>query len=252
MIVREQNGEYMLIEQHDHALISGILAKEWNEELFIGEGRRCSVELAIEQHDACWKELDKNIVFVAGEPASFTDYPLKDKIAAYRRGIEEMILVNPYAALLISLHYSSFFRGKLDEAGVIFKQEELDRQNHLYKFLSVKEEEVHFQFDLLQLCDNLSLYLCMNEWGSSKEKEYPWFKNGFPQQLAPVGNNNFYTKWIGEDKVGITPYPFKGPNVEVTIPYKTIEKGNVSEKDFQNKYNRENKQYHSIAFVPME
>ncbi|MCD8510506.1 MAG: DUF3891 family protein [Bacillus sp. (in: Bacteria)] len=226
MIVIESSGGFRLIEQHEHAIISGFLAEAWRDDLFIGKNRRHEVELAIKNHDACWQRLDKNPILNAkkGRPVSFIDFPLEEKIDAYRSGVDEMLEQNDYAAFLISLHYTSFFRGKLDdENGQRFKDQEQTRQKQLRQKLDVNGEDVQFHFDLLQLCDNLSLYLCMNEWGSSKEEEYPWFREGFPQKLATV-DAKFYTKWINENEVALDPYPFKEDSVKVTIPNKHIRK----------------------------
>lgn len=255
MIVRETKDGYILVEQHAHAKISGGMARKWKKQWFLGKTRRREVELAIENHDLCWESLDKQPILNQQErkPASFIDYPLEAKISAYKDGVDDMARLNSYAALLISLHYSSFFRGKLDQNGQQFKEREEDRQEQLMDRLHVQNEELTFHFDLLQLCDNLSLYLCLNEWGVHKDKEHPWFKEGFPQQLATV-ESTFYTVWLTENTVLIHPYPFSEENVKVSIPYKYISKNvlNNGEVDFASLYSDTNRLYHDVTFVPLK
>ncbi|MFA9559611.1 DUF3891 family protein [Evansella sp. AB-rgal1] len=227
MIVRERKKEFIVIEQHEHAIISGIFAKKWDDRYFIGGERRKDVELAIQNHDGCWRELDNLRLYIPQKqiPASFINYPLLQKIEAYRNGVDSIEGENKYAALLISMHYSSFFESKLDEDGRAFKYGEEKRQSNLYKTIhNLDVKSVNFHFDLLQFCDNLSLYICMNEWGCRKEEEISWFKDGFPQKLEPFEGERFYATWKNDDTVQLTPYPFNQESVTVEIPYKQIKR----------------------------
>ncbi|MDG5789939.1 DUF3891 family protein [Evansella sp. AB-P1] len=254
MIVQEDYNDLILIQQHDHALISGTIANAWNENYFKGEGRRESVELAIAQHDSCWKKLDEKPIYLAStkQPASFLYYPLKEKITAYSQGVDEMEKKNKLAALLISMHYSSFFQGNLDQEGEVFKSNEKDRQKNLWKELihgSEEREEVKFYFDLLQLCDNLSLYLCMNKWGCSKEEELSWFKNGFPQQLTSLNGVNMVAEWRSPSNVKLTPYPFTEDQVEVHIPYKKIQKECINRYNLKDEIDSAELKKHKVTFA---
>jgi len=68
--------------------------------------------------------------------------------------------------------------------------------------------EQHFRF--LQICDDLSLYVCFSEPGTKKENEHPWFKEGFSKsELFNDGNRPLYSRWIDEKKISVTGFPFE-------------------------------------------
>src|SRR5690554_1448992 len=126
MIITEMGDYYYFFEQHEHGEISGALCERWDNEYFLGEDLRGSVEFAIKNHDRCWKRLDSEPIYLIEDdkPASFIHYPLEKKIAAYTSGVDEMEKKDKYAAYLISLHYSSFFRGNVVEIGKVFREKE--------------------------------------------------------------------------------------------------------------------------------
>ncbi|WP_161524686.1 DUF3891 family protein [Alteribacter lacisalsi] len=255
MIVRQDEEGLSFFEQDRHAHLSGVFAAAWNEDLFAGTAWKDSVCLAVTQHDRGWASLDREIVTDGekGMPLSFTDYPLKRKISVYKSGVDELLRMDPYSALLVSLHYASFFKGKRDPDGTAFMISEQRRQQQIRKHLGANgpsEEALSFHFDLLQLCDNLSLYLCMNRWGVKKEDEMPWFKNGFPQRLAPLRGRVMEAKFNSANTVTISPYPFLKDAVSVTIPYKYVRMKDVNttgSKVWNKAYERAPQLYHSIA-----
>ncbi|HEX6594673.1 MAG TPA: DUF3891 family protein [Bacillota bacterium] len=51
MIVREYPTAYVMIEQAEHAYMSGQMISQWKDSLFIGETYRPSIEYAIAKHD---------------------------------------------------------------------------------------------------------------------------------------------------------------------------------------------------------
>ncbi|UCZ51559.1 DUF3891 family protein [Bacillus shivajii] len=249
MIVREREHSFILIEQHKHALISGEFSKVWKIDYFFQEDRREDVNVAIAQHDISWVPLDDFPIYLSDEkkPASFTEYPLTEKIKAYKRGVDHIQDINSYAAYLISMHYTSFFEGKKDLRGVEFKKLEMKRQKKLKKQLQdINDQTVKYHFDLLQFCDDLSLYLCMNEWGITKEKELSWFKDGFRQRFLPLNHKKIYAKWCGEHEVELEPFPFHGDELEIVVPYKELPKNRVIE-DLREVYHNEETKYHKVV-----
>ncbi|TMW73354.1 DUF3891 family protein [Alteribacter natronophilus] len=234
MIVREEPEGLTFFEQDRHAHISGIFAGYWRDDLFINKERRDSVILAVTQHDRGWAELDRELVTgrEKGIPLSFTDYPLKKKISAYRKGVDDLEQTDPYSAFLVSCHYASFFEGKGDPHGREFLHEEKERQFRLRKKLQLGPGDrtaCRFHFDLLQLCDNLSLYICMNRWGTAKEDEIPWFKDGFPQQLERLGDEKVTAEFLSPREVSVSPWPFCRNSFNIYIPYKYVEGKDVKD-----------------------
>lgn len=215
MIVREENGRYILIEQHEHALASGQFARYWADKPSPLE----PTLYAIANHDLGWRELDREMLWneETRKPYSFVDYPIEPKLQGYRRGLDAVQEKSPYAALLCSMHYSSFVQRSTGQAEVRFREEESRRQEKVRADLSREElENVEYNFRLLQLCDDFSLFVCLNEPGHN---DHPWYRDGFRflgKKLTPI--------WEDRHTLRIEPDPFSG-SFRLSIPYRLMEKG---------------------------
>lgn len=258
MIIQDNGDEIICIEQHEHALISGQFVHHWRDEYFLGNSIKHSVEYAVANHDRSWIQLDKKPVYLPekGSLASFTDYPMEPKLKAYKNGIVQLLKEDMYAGYLLSCHYASFFKNKSDVLGNQFMKKEEERQQSLLEDLLKKQllptkEEREFHFDLLQLCDNLSLYICMNKWGTSKEKEISWFKDGFQQKLFPLNFKSVYTEFKSDLKVAIEPFPFKSKDLRIVIPFKRLYKKDLTHSGNRDIYREAKTECHSIVFTDL-
>jgi hypothetical protein len=234
MIVRETPTSFICLTQHDHAQISGRLAEQWQLAYFEGLERRPEVLLAIREHDRAWIPLDAAPMWneQTQTPHSFLDYPTALKVRHYQRGIEEVAELAPYAGLLCSLHYTSFPDLARNPAGQQFLRTETERQNHLQRQLQLtaptEAATLEFHKRLLRFADNLSLYLCLNEPGTAKAQEHPWYREGIPfsnyfaftqQQLVQV-------KWPSRSAMHIHPSPF-AESFAVTLRYQELPKAQL-------------------------
>ncbi|WP_345241477.1 DUF3891 family protein [Pontibacillus salipaludis] len=224
MIVVSEPNHILLFQQHHHALVSGIMANNWKETGFVGEELRGDVEYAVAFHDRAWIPLDQKPRWSdhKKQPYSFIDFPEEDKVAAYRRGVDEVEEYSSYGAVLCSMHYASFYSKAdiLSEAVREFLHNEEMRRERLISLLSKETANLKEHLDLLQFCDDLSLYCCMNSPGVKKENELSWFRDRFPQtfSIAPAG---LEAEWRDEKYIAVKPFPFKGP-FTVSIPYKRV------------------------------
>jgi hypothetical protein len=214
MIVQERQDRYVLIKQYDHSLLSGEFARRWAE-----SPRPFEPTLyAIANHDVGWKNLDAAVSWneATGKPYSFTSYPVGPKLQAYKEGLDLLERRSPYAACLCSMHFESFVRGSEDEAEARFREGEIQRQEKLRGVMSVEElENLEHNFRLLQLCDDLSLFVCLNKPGRN---DYPWFKNGFELEGA-----KFEPVWENSRTLRLDPNPFSEP-FDLAVPYTLVEK----------------------------
>lgn len=116
---------------------------------------------------------------------SFIDFPLIPRLSFYKKGIDEVENQSSYAGLLCSLYYHSFFVGAKGPAAIEFSRQEKSRQNRLMEQLNLfeahKKDLLKNHFLIIQFFDNLSLYLCIQEPGTPKAEEFPWFNYGFPE-----------------------------------------------------------------------
>lgn len=211
MINRESESAFVMTRQNDHAQFSEEVARGLREEWFLDSKYRDDCLLAIREHDRSWIRMDDVPIWNdrSKAPFSFIDYPVLPKLAMYRMGLDETEEMSYYAALLCSMYYASFFQSdqqSLQESELAFYQSELARQKRLREKLNAPDEQViarHFQ--LLQLCDNISLYVCMNREGIAKEEEHPWFKDGFN---SLIDGQKFVAEWVSDHEIRITPQLF--------------------------------------------
>lgn len=204
----------MLVEQHHHGLVSGEFARHWAAEISIRE----AALYAIANHDVGWRELDETVRWndETGRPYSFLDYPAGPKLRAYANGLDHIQARSAYAAYLCSMHYGSFVRDVQREPEVSFREAEAARRRGIEATLS--EEEIGglgYDFRLLQLCDDLSLFVCLNEPGRN---DYPHYKDGFEFMGA-----RFEPVWEDERTLRLAPNPFS-EDLGIEVPYLVVGK----------------------------
>lgn len=239
MIIRETEEAFVMTTQYDHAHFSGEVAQGFREEWFLGEKYKQDCLLAIREHDRSWLRLDDTPIWNdrAAIPFSFVDYPVLPKLVMYELGLDEVEEMSAYAALLCSMHFASFFKsvqGVGHEAEIDFYHRELARQARLKAMLNDPDEVLiarHFQ--LLQLCDDISLYVCMNKDGVSKEHEHPWFKQGFN---SLVDGQKFIGEWVSPHEVRISPPMLFEQTWMVKLRSKHVSKQRVQEVGINKAY----------------
>ncbi len=213
MIIRETSLGFIMVGQHDHAQLSGEVARHFRKEFFPTSQWYNDALEAVFQHDRSWIGLDDTPVWndQHAAPMSFVDYPLIPKLTFYQKGLDETEAMNPYAALLCSMHYTSFLGNHLLPAEHLFMKTEKERQRNLRKmFPEINQNLIHLHFQLLQLCDNISLYVCLNEPGIGKQQEHPWFQKGFSRSEAFNAENRqrLMPAWLDTLRISIHPFPF--------------------------------------------
>jgi hypothetical protein len=212
VIVRKLEGSFLLLRQHTHGRISGEFARHWDAEIIPLQ----PTLFAIVNHDVGWQELDDVVRFnpETDEPYSFINYPLEPKLRSYKQGLDQLEVQEPYASYLCSRHYSSFVEDSSEPVAVEFKEREAERRKRIEERLPQEWlEPAEYNFRLLQLCDDFSLFVCLNEPG---ENTFPWYRDGFDfmgRKLQPV--------WQDRHTLSLSPNPFSS-SFDFTIPYGRI------------------------------
>jgi hypothetical protein len=215
MIVREKADSFVLVEQHEHALVSGEFARRWVS----GPSPRASTLYAVENHDVAWRGPDQEVLWneESGLPFSFLDYPLEPKLSAQRRGIEQVEAHDAYAACLCSMHYARFLLKSEKPVEVEFREREEARQRRLREGMSGEElENLERNFRFLRLCDGLSLFLFLYEPGEVGRP--PPTPGGFE-----LDGTRYELSWRSESAVRLDPSPLVEP-FEVAVPYREVGK----------------------------
>lgn len=187
MIVREDAQHFICIEQNHHAHLAKALLQPWFKGYLQDDVLQASVLYAIEQHDVGWELFDQEPLWNDKKqaPYTFIDFPLLIKTVLYTKGVDLVEEVNPYAAALCSKHYTKFLeKYDLAEVQAYVKKEALRRKRIISAFPEVTEDRFHYHLGLLQLADNMSLFLCLHEGGNNEER-HRYFQKGIPIP-APV------------------------------------------------------------------
>lgn len=249
MIIRETEETFVMATQDDHGRFAGDIARGFRKELFIDESVRDEVLLAIAEHDRAWLPMDDTPIWNdgTGKPFTFIDYPLQPKLLMYAKGVDEAEAMSPYAGYLCSLHYASFVNHAEGSAFEAFFRAEQNRQERLRNEHEFPAEDiVQRQFALLQLCDDISLYVCMNIPGAPKEREHPWFKDGFDMT---VDGQRVAAAWLNKEEVRLSPFLFKREWPVVLrnkhVPKKWIEKEGIAKAFDQTPWTEQ-----KVLFVP--
>ncbi len=179
MIVREDGDELVLVRQTDHALLSGWLAAAWGAPPWTEARPRVSCVAAARLHDLPWAAYDETLPCRPdGRPYTFHELARTVTTRLYRRGLDAVEAIDPYAGLLSSLHFSGFFTnhwgwrrgfeppslaGEEGQAIGAFVEHELARQRRLRDLLGVggaRDRELMCGYVWLQLWDRISLDIC--------------------------------------------------------------------------------------------
>ncbi len=251
MIIQEQGDQLLLIRQTDHAFLAGFFAKEWGNEEFPRPEPFESFCLAAAEHDNGWSEweLQPTLDAKSRTPNTFMSIPTEEHIALYQRGIERLVKVDHYAALLVSMHcaglydraratmpgYSAKYVKSTDSAMVTDFVQRLRlqqlrlkvdlRANPATKDLVV-EDALKANFERLEALDRLSLHLCLNPQENCVIDAVPTDTNGDEADLD--------LRSEGGNVLTLAPYPFKRDVLEVSILARRIPKRMyVDDADFQ-------------------
>jgi hypothetical protein len=216
VIVRENPDSFVLIKQHDHALVAGEFARRWASRPWPLE----STLYAIAHHDVAWQGPDAQVRWneETGHPYSFVDYPPEHKVEAYTEGLDWLEARDPYAACLCSMHYETLLRRfGGSEAEERFVEAEARRQERLRAGMSGDElENLENNLGLLRLCDGLSLFVCLNEPGDDEDP--PPYPGGFEFR-----GERYRPLWEDERALRLDPNPFLEP-FGFEIPYQRVGK----------------------------
>ncbi|WP_202077328.1 DUF3891 family protein [Caldalkalibacillus salinus] len=240
MIILEHDQQFHLVKQHDHAQASGQIARQMNIPRLTFDSRTDDVYIAVDEHDRGWIDLDETPIWndKTQTPFSFEDYPLYPKLQFYRLGLDEVEVQSPYAALLCSLHYASFFEDVQDSKALAFYEQERTRQRRLLQQLALWEEDDHEAidtfYDLLQFCDHLSLFICLSTV-DKEEENFRWQDNGFRQRFEHLDFEHIMPRWVDESTIALTPFPLHEPT-RVTVKEKILTASEIEQHGLADAY----------------
>lgn len=259
MICREQDGAFVMVKQHDHGILAGELAIWFKEQHVPEEGRRDEVLWAVANHDRGWIDLDETPFWNDAEqaPYSFIDFPVVPKLTFYKRGLDEIEAHTPYGALLCSLHFERLIKiSGLDYPELtLYQEHEEERRSRIHRELEgskpIGEDELYYDARLLEFCDDLSLYMALNEPGSPKSEEHAWWREGFSgsEDFGFTSGRVITAEWKDKSTLLLEPFPFTS-TFEISFMQKRVQKSDIAEKGIARAYSEIPEEECRIVLAP--
>lgn len=234
LVVEGTHGLLRLVRQADHARIAGAFAARWGNEDF-APPTPGSAALAADLHDEGWVEPDgQPLLATTGRPLNFVDVDLRDHAEFYGRAVQLAMEEDPYAALLISMHWTGLYCGRWGwQSSVVFNppaelrvflHELVVEQQHAWVGMTEQawdrvrsrrlfESGLWTDYELLQVWDILSLFICRTDLSEETET----LITAVPRDLNGQAVN-IVVGVPGDGSITLDPYPFAEDGFEVVIP----------------------------------
>jgi hypothetical protein len=220
-----------MITQNDHGKVSGLCAAHWGNARFEKARPFESCVRAAYWHDLVWlpEETSPRFNTETGKTINFLDVPNETQLDAYRWANEWVTNVDRYAGLLVNKHRTGIWRSRYGvmkrpsypprtlvpelEAFVISSHAE-----QAAAAAGLDQRELAINYNLMQVWDLLSLYICTKEHLKEDMIE-PVPTNysdtaGICMQLTP----------ITQTRISLDPYPFDQPSLELKVIYRKLPK----------------------------
>lgn len=265
MIIHEQDNELVIIRQTDHALLSGFFAREWGNELFSRPEPFESFRLAAAEHDNGWQEWEflPQVDPSTFLPYSFMSIPTTEHIALYQLGIDRILKVDHYAALLVSMHCAGLYdRTRATIPGFSAKYVRSSESQLVSDFVQrLRLQQLRLKVDLrsnvptktfseekllqanlqrLEALDRLSLYFCLPSLEDSTIDAVPLNDEG--------GAADWELRRATGGTVTLAPYPFRREPLSVSILVRRVPMRHYTDDtDFQKTLARAS--YYPVRFT---
>jgi len=217
MLIRHTADDtYELVPQEHHATLSGLLSRAWAP---------CHLQptlvTAITLHDAPWRDVDTAPRFNpdTGLPHDFIDYPIDDKIAFYREGIDKLERLHPYVAYMVSLHYTTF-AGTTDVARLqALERERRERLAEVIDEPLVSGAERALEW--VKFFDVFSLHLCLTGPKALEEVIPRWLRDPSSWSTAP-DDTALSLAWRDDTTLTVSPWPFDEAELTLDLFYRPL------------------------------
>lgn len=245
MIVRLEGDRLVIVRQADHARLSGRLAATWGRAPWTLPSPSPAVLVAARQHDDAWVPYDEAPDVEAGRPLAFFEVDRRRAVRLYAAGVTAVAGLDPYAGLLVSLHYTGFFtshwgwqpfstpdRFPEPQATALraFLHAEAARRETLRAAAGPEgpgDARLRLNYTWLQLWDRISLDICR------QSASVPWALE-YPAVSVSEGGATVALKFamVAPGSYTLNPYPLLPDPFVASVPAVTVEAGAPSEAAF--------------------
>jgi len=260
MVRYESDGSIVMITQNDHAQLSGLFAAHWGNDEFEKPRPYGSLVRAAMFHDRGWirYETGPQLNPDSGKTPNYRDVPTdRAQLEAFAWASDWLSAIDAYAGLMIAKHRTGLWQGRY---GVIKHPPAIQRgklQPDIETFIARSEakqkgaaeglnpDELAINYNLLQVWDMMSLYICSSELLK-------------PDRIEPVP-----VSYSGAPGVGVTltpldaktiavgPYPFDQPSLTANVIFRRLAQTKFKDSaELQSAYFKTAPQITSFRLVP--
>jgi len=229
MIRRNRHGDWLIIDQVEHARLAGELAAVWGNERVQGVPPFPKIVWGVTHHDDGWSEWDKapRLDPETGFPRSFMEMRMGDSTAIWTRSIS-VCSADPMAGIGVSRHFCYLAEQALkhrptqaENREVInrFLQEQALVQSRLKEIASSNdprpaaeqhlEKNCHRAFRTIRFFDAISLWLCCAEQDQPETFTAPL---GDAIQFEPIDSH----------RIVADPYPLSCDSLHLQTPARRV------------------------------
>jgi len=241
MIVRNQSdGSVVMITQNDHAKLAGLFAAHWGNARFERPRPYASMVRAAQYHDGGWLRYETNphLDPATGQSPSYQQVPSDaPQLAAYQWAIDMLTEIDSYTGLMVSRHRTGLWQSRY---GVMTKPPPgppRKLSDEIRDFIARNEarqhvitaghdrHEVAVNYNLLQVWDLLSLYVCSSETLSQHVIE------PVPVGYAQASGTTMHLNPVATTRIEIDPFPFDQPSLGIGVVYRRLHRDDLRDLD---------------------
>ena len=261
MIVRNQSdGSVVMITQNDHAKLAGLFAAHWGNARFAKPQPFTSAVRAAQYHDTGWFRYETDPYFdpATGTTPTFQQVPTDAaQLAAYQWAVDMLAGVDTYTGILVSKHRTGLWQSRYNvmqspppgpPRKLNPEVQDFITRNEIWQksaATSVNQEQLAINYNLLQVWDLMSLYICSNE--QLKEctinpvpTAYSDDGKGVAMKLVPSSGA----------RISAAPYPFGRPSLDVSVVFRQLKRDELRDRDsFQAAYFAARPQVANFTFL---
>ena len=261
MIVRyESDGSIVMITQNDHAQLSGLFAAHWGNDRFEKPRPYASLVRAAMFHDRGWirYETGPQLNPETGKTPNYREVPNdRTQLEAFEWAGDWLSAIDPYAGLMITKHRSGLWQGRY---GVITHPPAIQRGTlppEIQAFIARSEakqkaaadkldaKEIAINYNLLQVWDMMSLYIC------STEVLKPDRIEPVPVAYSGAAGVTLTFTPLPSNTIALDPYPFDQPSLTTNVIFRRLRQTKFKDSaELQTVYFKTAPQIASFTLVP--
>jgi hypothetical protein len=261
VIVRyESDGSIVMITQNDHAQLSGLFAAHWGNDEFEKPRPYGSLVRAAMFHDRGWirYETGPELNPDSGKTPNYREVPTdRAQLEAFEWAGDWLSAIDAYAGLLIAKHRTGLWQGRYGvikhpvaiqrgnlppEIEAFIERSEAKQKSAAEKF---KGDELATNYNLLQIWDMMSLYICSTELLKPDRIE--------PVPVSYTGQEGVALTLVplGMHTIALNPYPFDQRSLTANVIFRRLTQANFKDSvELQSAYFKAAPQITSFRLVP--